>query len=115
MCQAKATLAASSDYPNDAGHGETEKFRTALPISDALMDDDDAMAFPRQDAIARWPEMVAERGYTPAGEPTVSLDVLISYGWPLFDGDEPMLGDDGEQLIDHTKAVLSVTGPVVRA
>jgi len=95
---------------------ERNKYGTVLRIFDQEYDDPEFMEFIQKDAIMRWYDMVKEEGWTPDGEPIAQVDVSIAYGWPLYGSDdEPILGDDGEQLTDPVKAILTVHGWVVRS
>jgi len=91
-----------------------EKYALIQPISDKIIDDPDAMAATREMTVIRWHEIITAEGWEIIAEPVVRSEVNIGYGWPLYNGDDPILGDDGEQLTDHTKEVLSVIGWVVR-
>ena len=91
-----------------------EKYVVMQPVFDSHADDPDVMAAIRESTIIQWRERVASEGGTVVTEPTVRSDANVMYGQRVFIGDEPLLDDDGEQIIDHTKEFLMVTGLVMR-
>jgi len=91
-----------------------EKYALLQPISDRIIDNQEVMTVIRESTVIRWHEIIAAEGWNVVAEPVVRSEANIGYGWPLYDGDEPILGDDGEQLTDHTKEILSVIGWVTR-
>jgi len=92
-----------------------EKYGLVQPILDVHADDPEAMAAIRESTILRWREIVGAYRYKIVAEPVLVEETNISYGHPLYDTDgAPLLGDDGEQLTEHTKQYVSVSGWVVR-
>ena len=92
-----------------------EKYGIVQPVLDVVADDPDALAATREATILRWRTVIDAYGYRIIAEPVITEDINISYGHPLYDTDgEPILGDDGEQLTEHTKQYVSVHGWVVR-
>lgn len=89
------------------------QYGVMVGVADQTVDDPEMMALLREALIEDWREQIARQGLAPADEPIVETDANFAYGWPLRTPDgEPILGDDGEQLVDHIKLIMRVRGPV---
>jgi hypothetical protein len=95
---------------------EAEKFGCQIPISDTLADDPGFMDILSEYATYQWTDAVARLGGTPVGDaPTVRTEANMFYGSVIYGpDDEPLLDDDGEPIVDHTKMILTVHGWATR-
>lgn len=89
-----------------------ERFVTMTPVFDSLADDE--LALVEVENMARttdWEEAVTRAGGRSLGEPTVTREPNPNYGRTLVDGmGIPVLGEDGEPLVDHVKLHVFARG-----
>jgi hypothetical protein len=94
-----------------------ERFRTWQGISPELAEGVSETQL-NEWAIGAWHDALArqEGSYTPVGEQTLVREPNLKYGTVIYGTDgEPMLGEDGEPLVDGVKEHIFVTGLVTRS